>query len=184
MKRVIFLLVATIGCFLCFDSRTATAAAESQSSGKLHIETSGRDDFENALEVMKTEVVYGSPDSGNALMTLNDYEEKSFERIQYVNVYTEDGFRITLFAVKLHITAYFYEDGKVYLYSLSTSSYTYEDGLVLHFARPQIVNTDGSYSEGTVLFSMNSPKYGVADFKAWVKLRENSTNVETGLNEV
>lgn len=160
------------------------AATENQSNGKVCIETSGRDDFENALEVMETEVIYGNPDSGNAPMALDDYEEKSFERIEYLNVYTQDGFRITLFAIKLHITAYFYEDGKVYLYSLGTSSYTYEDGMVLHFARPQIVNTDGSYSEGIVLFSMNSPKYGIDNFKAWVKLRENSTNVETGLDEV
>ncbi len=184
MKKVILLFIAVIGCFLCFDSKTAVAAKENQSSRKIHIEMSGRDDFENALDVIETEVVYGSPDSGNGLMALNSYEEKSFERIRYVNVYTEDGFRITLFAVKLHITAHFYENGKVYLYSLGTSSYTYEDGLVLHFARPQIVNTDGSYSEGTVLFSMDSPKYGISNFKAWVKLRENSTDVETGLYEV
>lgn len=184
MKKVILVLIAAIGCFLCFGSKTAAAATEAQSSGTIHIEMSGRDDFENALEVIETEVVYGSPDSGNGLMTLSNYEEKSFERIRYVNAYTEDGFRITLFAVKLHITAHFYEDGKVYLYSLGTSSYTYEDGMVLYFAKPRIVNTDGSYSEGTVLFSMDSPKYGISDFKAWVKLRENSTDVETGLSEV
>lgn len=84
-------------------------------------------DFENALEVIETEVIYGNPDFENGLMTMSDYEEKPFEHFFYVYTNTENGFALLLYAIKVYGTAYYYPDGKVHLYSLGSSSYIYVD---------------------------------------------------------
>ena len=144
------------------------------------IELSGNDDFESAKQVVKTDIVYETLERGTR--SVNGYTPESYEKTIYMNKYTEEGFRVTLCAIKLEGIAYFYDDGKVHLYSIRATSCVYVDDFELELMTPSLNNTDGSVSEGNVVGIITSSDYGLITVRAWVRLTYGSTNVSCGLD--
>lgn len=142
----------------------------------------GNDDFDSAKQVIETENIYDVP--GNGIMLLGDYETIPFKKTVYLNVVKGDGSRETLCGISLSGTMYYYNDGKVHLYTLGSTTYVYEVDAVVDVQTTQIDNTDGSYSMGSIVFKLDSPEWGFFVCRAWVSFTRNSSEADCGLNIV
>ena len=112
MRKILLFIFTLTAMFFIVDAEKVYAAERNE---QICIELSGNDDFESAKQVVKTDIVYETLERGTR--SVNGYTTESYEKTIYMNKYTEEGFRVTLCAIKLEGIAYFYDDGKVHLYS-------------------------------------------------------------------
>ena len=177
MNKIIFGLIFVI-CFAFSVRNSKVLAAENDY--EICFELVGNNDIDGAYQVIETESVYDVP--GNGIMLLSNYETIPFNKTVYLNVVKGDGSRETLCSVNLSGTMYYYNDGKVHLYTLGSSIYVYENGAVANAQTSQIENTDGSYSKGSVLFNLDSPEWGFFGCRAWISFTKNSSDATSGLD--
>lgn len=177
MKKILFGILLIV-CFSFFVNKQEVLAAEDDY--EVCFELVGNNNVDRAYQVIETESVYDI--SGNGIMLLSNYETIPFNKTIYLNVVKGDGSRETLCSVNLSGTMYYYNDGKVHLYTLGSSIFVYENGAVANAQTTQIENTDGSYSMGSVLFNLNSPEWGFFGCRAWVSFTKNSSDATVGLD--
>lgn len=175
MKKVVFTILFTLALCFCTNAREAFAEGADYEWDVVQAEEIS---FDNVKQVIETETIYDVPE----IMLLSDYEIVPFEKVMYLNATMGNGTSQQICGVKLSGVFYYYDDGKVHLYSLNTTSYVYEAGGSLQKVSSSIVNTDGSYSEGIVVFNYSSPGYGFFACEATVEFTENSMVVNSGLS--
>ncbi len=128
--------------------------------------------FENGTWVEEGEAVFyevPKETDGISLVSGDDqaYSEYDFE--QPYSYYSKDanGNSLKLFTIAVTGTVYFYENGKVHLLRCGAKVLeVIRKSYSVTIFRPQIENTDGSYSEGKILFSTFDEVYACGDFAA------------------
>ena len=180
-NHMLFLLFTC--CFGVFTEYEEVRASEEKEG--IYVETEGNDDFESAKAVIRSETVTDINNLGDGIMLLNDFDDESFTKTAYINLYDENGYRVTLCALRLGGVAYFYDDGKVHLYSLYSETYIYDDRVYeIVGGYPVIENTDGSSSQESAVFIVNVPEYGINGYQMWVRLTRDSRTITSELVEL
>ncbi len=178
MKKMVFLLMLFIGVLFC--SNPNVARAEELSENEIYIDIVENESF--SAEELNTFMFFFESESTPGSLTknsrtVNNYEVKEMFKTIYINTENDEGYRVTLYAIRLYIKAYFYPDGKVHMNSFGYNYYIYDDDIELLFESPEIYNTDGSYSIGSVCYihRYRSGKYNAHYYKATATLVKNST---------
>lgn len=164
---------------ICFFANTEIAYAEEYVDYVIITNPLESEELDNVVQVIESEIVYDS--SENGIMPLSNYREIDYDKtMTYAGVLADGSLRY-LFSVNLSGIFYYYDDGKVHLYSLRASSHVYEENSWIDALTPIINNTDGSYSEGLFCFNFAHDVLGIYACRAVVSFTRNSTAVASNL---
>lgn len=114
----------------------------------------------------------------------SDYAAYQFEKefkCRYKK--TENDEPIILFKLKISGTVYFYENGKVHLYSMSSQVIETASKYSVTIIDNDIINTDGLISIGNTYFYTTSTKYPQGSYRAYVYFQYGSVLTYSGLEE-
>lgn len=147
-------------------------------------------ELQNGMWVEEGEVVFYEVPKENGGISLaaennQGYSEYDFNRL--LSYYSEDanGNQIKLFTMEVRGTVYFYENGKVHLLRLGASvNEVIRKAYTVRIYETQIENTDGSYSEGRILFSTFDEVYASGDFAITVYFVSGSNQLYSNLEAV
>lgn len=179
MKKIMFVISFVICMGVFGDSRNVVASDYEYEVTCEPLENISEDE---ALYVIETEIIFNVPES--EVRRINNFEEISFDNIEYFNLMMANGFRRTLFGVRLSGVFYYYDDGKVHLYSLSATTHVYEEDSHIDALSPQIYNGDGSFSEGSLSFTFASDQLGLYICRAVVEFYQNSTEANARIDVI
>ncbi|MBE5950744.1 MAG: hypothetical protein E7260_04005 [Lachnospiraceae bacterium] len=185
MKKMVFLFMLFMGVLFC--SNPSVARADELSENEVYIEIVESEKFTDQ-EMSTFMYVYGSEPTSEGLArnsrATNDYEIKEMYKTMYVNDRNDEGYRVTLYAIRLYIKAYFYPDGKVHMNAFGYNYFIYDNDVELFFNEPKIYNTDGSYSIGSVCYvhRFRSGKYDAHYIEASAMLIKNSKDAVSKLD--
>lgn len=145
MKRL-FVLICMMVCAIFISDVKEVRAAEAHDGESIVTEEI---DFQSVKSVIRTEMIFDLVDS-SGITRSTSYVSIPFDKTVYLRETQANGNSVTLCAVNLYGVFYYYNDGKVHLYSLGATTYIYENGAEIDALSPYIFNGDGSYSEGSL----------------------------------
>lgn len=166
MKKIFMLQAVLVLALVLFRPSEAEASVTELGDG-IWVEEGEAVFYETSEEISEISLAADDGDSYSAY----DFE-KPF------TFYSEDdnGNTLEIFTMAVTGTVYFYESGKVHLLRCDSKKIsTIRSSYKITKYYPKITNTDGSYSEGLVLFFTYDSVYPCGDFAMKVYFQSGST---------